>query len=39
MLTDPRFGFDSEIATREECDEQGGKFYPHVFGWMVHVEL
>ena len=31
------FGPAGSIATREECSEAGGRFYPQVFGWMVHV--
>ena len=25
------------ITTKQGCDEAGGTFLPHVFGWMVHV--
>jgi hypothetical protein len=32
-----RFGFIGSIATEEECDAAGGKFYSQVFGWMLHV--
>jgi hypothetical protein len=32
-----RFGFDGSIATAEECDTAGGRFFPRLFGWMVHV--
>lgn len=32
-----KFGLRGSIATKEECDAAGGKFYPQVFGWMVHV--
>lgn len=32
-----KFGLNGSIATREECDAAGGKFFPQVFGWMVHV--
>jgi len=31
------FGLRGSIATKEACDAAGGKFYPQVFGWMVHV--
>jgi hypothetical protein len=34
---DARFGFQGTIATREECDAAGGRFFPRMFGWMVHV--
>lgn len=32
-----KFGLNGSIATNEECDAAGGKFFPQVFGWMVHV--
>ncbi len=32
------FGPRSPIATREACDAVGGRFVPHLFGWMVHVQ-
>ena len=32
-----RFGFKGSIATEENCDAAGGKFYSQVFGWMLHV--
>ena len=32
-----RLGFKGSIATEEECDAAGGKFYSQVFGWMLHV--
>jgi hypothetical protein len=32
-----RFGLLGSITTREACEAAGGKFYPHFFGWMVHV--
>jgi len=31
------FGLRGSIATKEACDAAGGKFYPQVFGWMVHL--
>jgi hypothetical protein len=33
----PLFGPESPIVTRKECDLVGGRFYSHLFGWMVHV--
>ena len=33
----PKFGMAGSITTQEECDSNGGKFVPHLFGWMVHV--
>lgn len=32
-----RFGLRGSISTREACEAAGGTFYPHVFGWMVHM--
>jgi hypothetical protein len=32
-----KFGFNGSIATKEACSAAGGRFYPQVFGWMVHV--
>ena len=32
-----KFGLLGSITTREACDAAGGQFFPHVFGWMVHV--
>jgi hypothetical protein len=34
---DAKFGLRGSITTQEACDAAHGKFYPHVFGWMVHV--
>jgi hypothetical protein len=31
------FGFRGSIVTEAECTQHGGRFYPQVFGWMVHV--
>lgn len=36
-MHDPTFGFSGSITTKEACDAAGGKFYPQIFGWMVHV--
>jgi hypothetical protein len=33
----PRFGLRGSITTATACRAAGGKFMPHVFGWMVHV--
>jgi len=32
-----KFGLRGSITTQAACDAAGGKFYPVVFGWMVHV--
>ena len=32
-----KFGLMGSITTKEACEAAGGEFYPHVFGWMVHV--
>lgn len=31
------FGLEGSIATKESCDAAGGRFFPVIFGWMVHV--
>jgi len=33
----PRFGLHGSIASREECEKEGGFFVPQIFGWMVHL--
>ena len=35
----PIFGPESPIDTEAACDAVGGKFYPRLFGWMVHVSV
>jgi hypothetical protein len=32
-----KFGLRGTIHTEAACEAAGGKFYPVVFGWMVHV--
>ena len=32
-----KFGLTGSISTSEACSEAGGRFYPQIFGWMVHV--
>ena len=32
-----KFGLHGSLATQQACDAAGGKFYPVIFGWMVHV--
>jgi hypothetical protein len=32
-----KFGPTGSIATKESCDAVGGRFFPQVYGWMVHV--
>jgi hypothetical protein len=32
-----KFGLLGSINTREACEAEGGVFFPHIFGWMVHV--
>ena len=31
------FGFRGAIATQDACEQAGGRWYPQVFSWMVHV--
>ena len=37
LRPDAKFGLRGSITTEAACDAAGGIFYPHVFGWMVHV--
>jgi hypothetical protein len=37
LAPNARFGLRGSITTEAACDSAGGIFYPHVFGWMVHV--
>jgi hypothetical protein len=32
-----KFGLRGSITTAAACREAGGRFMPHLFGWMVHV--
>ncbi len=32
-----KFGPNGSIASKAECDAAGGRFFPVLFGWMVHV--
>jgi hypothetical protein len=32
-----KFGLMGSISSEEACKQAGGRFYPQVFGWMVHV--
>lgn len=32
-----KFGLTGSITTEQACSEAGGRFYPVIFGWMVHV--
>jgi hypothetical protein len=32
-----KFGLAGSIATPESCSEAGGRFFPSIFGWMVHI--
>lgn len=34
---DAKFGLRGSITTKAACEAAGGEFYPHIFGWMVHV--
>jgi hypothetical protein len=31
------FGFRGSIATQEACEQAGGRWFPQIFSWMVHV--
>jgi len=32
-----QFGLNGSIATEEACTQAGGRFFPQIFSWMVHV--
>lgn len=32
-----KFGLLGSITTSQACEAEGGQFFPHIFGWMVHV--
>ena len=32
-----KFGLSGSIATEQACTEAGGRFFPQIFGWMVHI--
>jgi hypothetical protein len=32
-----KFGLAGSISTQSACDAAGGRFFPVIFGWMVHV--
>lgn len=31
------FGLRGSIVTEEACEQAGGRWFPQIFGWMVHV--
>ena len=35
----PVFGPESPVATRSDCERVGGRFYPNLFGWMIHANV
>jgi hypothetical protein len=35
----PMFGLAGTITTKETCDAENGRFYPVIFGWMVHANV
>ena len=37
LSSHPRFGLNGSITTKEDCEAAGGKFYPIIYNWMVHV--
>jgi len=37
LLANAKFGLRGSIATKEECDANGGTFRPLIFNWMVHL--
>jgi hypothetical protein len=37
LRKDTKFGLQGSITTAGACQAAGGRFLPHLFGWMVHV--
>lgn len=37
IMDSKEFGLTGSISTKPGCDAAGGRFFPVVFGWMVHV--
>jgi hypothetical protein len=35
----PLFGLAGTITTKGACDAENGRFYPVIFGWMVHANV
>jgi hypothetical protein len=35
----PKFGPESAIATKAECDAESGEFHANLFGWMIHANV
>jgi hypothetical protein len=33
----PKFGMFGSIHTKKACEAEGGKFFPVMFNWMIHV--
>lgn len=34
-----QFGPEGEITTSGDCDAAGGRFFPSLFGWMIHANV
>jgi hypothetical protein len=37
MPPNAKYGLQGSIAPKDACEAAGGRFFPQVFGWMVHV--
>jgi hypothetical protein len=37
LTDDPKFGLNGSISTADACTTAGGRFLPHLGGWMTHV--
>jgi hypothetical protein len=37
LTDDPEFGLNGSISTAEACSAAGGRFKPHLAGWMTHI--
>jgi hypothetical protein len=39
LVREARFGVRGSIASEDACVTAGGRWFPRMFGWMVHVNL
>jgi hypothetical protein len=37
LMEDPKFGLNGSITTAAACSAAGGRFKPHLAGWMTHI--
>lgn len=39
LVREAKFGLRGSIATEDACEAAGGRWFPRMFGWMVHLNL